>query len=59
MFVTFKTEKRQIITFTSGYCSVNKGEETKHLVYNRTENSDYEHETGVKSWYFKRKKKVN
>jgi hypothetical protein len=38
---------------------LSQGEETKRLVYNRTENSDRENEKGVKSWYMKRKKKVN
>jgi len=36
-----------------------QGEETEYLLYNTTENSDCEHETGVKSLYIKRKKKVN
>jgi hypothetical protein len=36
-----------------------QGEEAKYLVYNTTENSNYEHETGVKAWYFKRKEKLN
>ena len=28
---------------------LSQGEEAKYLVYNTTENYDYEHETGVKS----------